>query len=170
MIKEWEWYENGKNYNKRLEPSYYDTVDCNWDFFYGDQWRNAGLSDDLPQPVFNQINRFVTFFVASILMGYFGHPSLAPTMAGKRMNCFNEILVLSWIPILSLSYLANKAYPFSKKRIALFIGLAGASLPMSMMQFACMYDPIHALIFHILPGLSVGIVGAFLAKKMAARR
>jgi len=66
-VKEWEWYEAGKNYNTRLEPSYYDLVDINWDFFYGNQWANAGLSEDLPQPVFNNINRFVTFFVAFIM-------------------------------------------------------------------------------------------------------
>jgi len=66
-IKEWEYYQNGISYNNRLEPSYYDVVDCNWDFFFGRQWRNAKLNDDLPQPVFNNINRFVTFFVASIM-------------------------------------------------------------------------------------------------------
>ena len=65
--REYEWYQNGISYNKRLEPSYYDVVDCNWDFFYGKQWRNAGLSDELPQPVFNFVNRYVTFFVSSIM-------------------------------------------------------------------------------------------------------
>lgn len=66
-IKEWTWYEAGKNYNNNLEPTYYDLVDCNWDFFYGFQWRNAKLNPDYPQPVFNNINRFATFFVAAIL-------------------------------------------------------------------------------------------------------
>lgn len=66
-IKEMEWYQSGKNYNNNLPVSYYDLVDCNWDFFYGFQWRNAGLNPDYPQPVFNNINRFVTFFVAAIM-------------------------------------------------------------------------------------------------------
>lgn len=67
QVKEYEMYQNGVNYNNRLEPNYYDMVDCNWDFFYGKQWRGAGLNPDYPQPVFNNINRFVTFFVASIM-------------------------------------------------------------------------------------------------------
>lgn len=66
-LKEWTWYEAGKNYNNNLEPTYYDLVDCNWDFFYGFQWRNANLNPDYPQPVFNNINRFATFFVAAIM-------------------------------------------------------------------------------------------------------
>lgn len=66
-LREWEWYENGKSYNNNLEPTYYDLVDCNWDFFYGFQWRNAGLNNDYPQPVFNYINKYVTFFVANIM-------------------------------------------------------------------------------------------------------
>lgn len=66
-IKEMEWYQSGKNYNNNLWPSYYDLVDCNWDFFYGFQWRGANLNPDYPQPVFNNINRFATFFVAAIM-------------------------------------------------------------------------------------------------------
>ena len=66
-LKEYNWYTAGKNYNNNLEPTYYDLVDCNWDFFYGLQWRNAQLNPDYPQPVFNNINRFATFFVAAIM-------------------------------------------------------------------------------------------------------
>jgi len=67
QIKEWDQYQNGISYNNRIEPNYYDMVDCNWDFFYGKQWRGANLNPDYPQPVFNNINRFVTFFVAAIM-------------------------------------------------------------------------------------------------------
>lgn len=67
ILKEWDWYQNGISYNNNLEPTYYDLVDCNWDFFYGFQWRNAGLNPDYPQPVFNYINKYVTFFVANIM-------------------------------------------------------------------------------------------------------
>ncbi len=66
-LKEFNWYQAGKNYNNNLEPTFYDLVDCNWDMFYGFQWRNANLSPDYPQPVFNNINRFATFFVAAIM-------------------------------------------------------------------------------------------------------
>jgi len=69
MIKEFEQFQKGINYNNKLEPNFYDLVDVNYDFYFGRQWPGAGLSDDLPQPVFNNINRFITFFVASIMAG-----------------------------------------------------------------------------------------------------
>lgn len=63
--KDWELYEAGKNYNNRLHPNYYDTVNANLDFFTGNQWRNLPDSD-MPKPVFNIIKRVITFFVASL--------------------------------------------------------------------------------------------------------
>lgn len=65
VTKDWELYLAGKNYNNRLEPNYYDTVDANIAFFNGDQWRNLEVGQ-LPQPVFNIIKRVITFFVASL--------------------------------------------------------------------------------------------------------
>lgn len=63
--KDWDLYEAGKNYNNRLEPNYYDTVNANIDFFSGNQWRNLPDSE-MPKPVFNIIKRAITFFVASL--------------------------------------------------------------------------------------------------------
>lgn len=63
--KDWDLYEAGKNYNNRLDPNYYDTVNANLDFFSGNQWRNLPDSD-MPKPVFNIIKRVITFFVASL--------------------------------------------------------------------------------------------------------
>lgn len=63
--KDWALFENGKNYNQRLVPNYYETVDANYDFYAGNQWRNLPDSD-MPKPVFNVIKRVITFFVASL--------------------------------------------------------------------------------------------------------
>lgn len=63
--KDWALYENGVNYNNRLEPNYYETVNANLDFFSGNQWRNLPDSD-MPKPVFNILKRVITFFVASL--------------------------------------------------------------------------------------------------------
>ncbi|GIN88701.1 hypothetical protein J6TS2_50870 [Heyndrickxia sporothermodurans] len=63
--KDWALYEAGKQYNNKLKPNYYDTVDANLAFFQGDQWRNLEM-DDMPQPVFNIIKRVITFNVASL--------------------------------------------------------------------------------------------------------
>jgi hypothetical protein len=63
--KDWALFENGKKYNQRLVPNYYETVDANYDFYAGNQWRNLPDSD-MPKPVFNVIKRVITFFVASL--------------------------------------------------------------------------------------------------------
>ena len=105
-IKEWDWYQAGINYNNRLEPSYYDLVDCNWDFFYGFHWRNAGLSDDYPQPVFNKINRAITFSVASIMATKTGVSFASPVTldddddsddtVNQEWKSFEERVKLDW--------------------------------------------------------------------------
>ena len=63
--KDWQRYENGKSYNRKLKPSYYDNVTLNWDFYNGNQY--PGLEDvDAPKPVFNIINRIVNYFVSAL--------------------------------------------------------------------------------------------------------
>jgi len=105
-IIEWNWYQAGINYNNRLEPSFYDLVDCNWDFFYGFHWRNADLSDDYPQPVFNKINRAITFSVASIMATKTGVSFASPVtleddddsdeIVNQEFNSFEERVKLDW--------------------------------------------------------------------------
>ncbi|WP_243299134.1 portal protein [Bacillus litorisediminis] len=63
--KDWWLYQRGIQYNNRLEPSYYDTVDANLAFFEGNQWRNLEV-EDMPKPVFNIIKRIISFQVASL--------------------------------------------------------------------------------------------------------
>lgn len=64
-IKEWDKYEKIKQYLGRIEPPYYDTVNTNWDFYTGNQWKNV-VNNQMPTPVFNIIKRAITFFVSSI--------------------------------------------------------------------------------------------------------
>jgi hypothetical protein len=63
--KDWQLYEAGVKYNNSQDPNYYETVNANWDFFAGNQWRGLPESD-MPKPVFNIIKRVITFFVASL--------------------------------------------------------------------------------------------------------
>ncbi|MEK3853440.1 portal protein [Cytobacillus sp. FSL H8-0458] len=63
--EDWRLYEAGKQYNNRLEPNYYDTVDANYEFFHGNQWRNV-KAENIPKPTFNIIKRITQFLVASL--------------------------------------------------------------------------------------------------------
>lgn len=94
-IKEWSWYQSGISYNNRLEPSYYDVVDCNWDFLYGFQWRNADLNPEYPQPVFNNLQRFATFFVSAITANKIGVNFRDPLTAEEGDNS-DSIVDATW--------------------------------------------------------------------------
>ena len=37
------------------------------------------------------------------------------------------------------------------------VGLVAGPVPALYMQIACMYDPVHALTLHMLPGILVGV-------------
>jgi hypothetical protein len=65
ITEDWALYQAGKNYNNKLSPNYYDTVDANLAFFNDDQWRNL-KAEKMPKPVFNIIKRVTSFFVASL--------------------------------------------------------------------------------------------------------
>ncbi|MCR5663560.1 MAG: hypothetical protein K6G17_01625 [Oscillospiraceae bacterium] len=65
----WKYYEYGREYNNRLVPNQYRTVDVNWEFFSGNQWLHipeTPAMSRLSRPVFNIIKRIVSLFVASI--------------------------------------------------------------------------------------------------------
>ena len=44
------------------------------------------------------------------------------------------------------------------------VGAGAASIPAVLMHFACMIDPAHALLFHLLPVLGVALLGALVAR------
>ncbi len=59
-------YENGKNYNLRLTPPYYENIRLNERFFAGDQWH--GMEDiQLSKPVFNIFKRIINYYISSIM-------------------------------------------------------------------------------------------------------
>ena len=100
----------------------------------------------------------VVLSLGSLFLGHFGHAATEVSMAGKRPTCLIEVLTLSWIPIAALSFLVLKGYARHSSAMWFCIGLAGASLPMALMQVACMYVPFHNLVFHFLPALVVAAI------------
>ena len=55
----WKYYELAREYNNRLVPNQYRTVDTNWEFFSGNQWLHipeTPAMSRLSRPVFNIIN------------------------------------------------------------------------------------------------------------------
>ena len=89
-------------------------------------------------------------------------PALEPSGLGKRDYCYIETIIYAVPVILAGLYFIRRLYPLRPRRTAMSIGLVSGMLPALYMQLACMYEPLHILAFHILPGLlmvgvSVGI-------------
>lgn len=108
---------------------------------------------------------FPLFWFAS-----YGYGIVEPTThyseEGKRVYCYLETMVMAILPLfLGLAW-AKKAWPVKSWKTGLLFGLSAGLMAAMVMQFACMYDAKHALLFHVLPGLFMGGVGLVLAKVM----
>ncbi len=86
-------------------------------------------------------------------------PALEPSTLGKRDFCQYETMIYSLPPICLGWFLIRRFYPLEPVRTAASISLASGMIPALYMQFACMYDPSHILMFHIAPGLLMVLVG-----------
>ena len=90
-------------------------------------------------------------------------PALEPSEWGKRPFCYLETMIYSAPPILAALFIARRLYPLHYRRTAMLLALAAGMIPALFMQIACMYDPSHILLLHVLPGLSMALVAAALA-------
>ncbi len=97
------------------------------------------------------------------------YPALEPSMLGKRDHCYLEAILCAFAPLLALLYWQRRMYTLAPWRAAALAGLAAGVLPALYMQLACMYAPAHMLAFHVLPGLSVALVGTALAWRFLRR-
>jgi hypothetical protein len=106
----------------------------------------------------------------TLAIGYgFTSPSLEPTMLGKREHCFIEATLLA-LPSFALAlHLLRERVAFAHSRTGLLAGAAAAAIPAVWMQAACMYEPMHALKFHLSPILIVGAFGALVAQRVLSR-
>ena len=102
------------------------------------------------------------FWLAQYVIGLFS-PALEPSTLGMRSHCYYETLVFAVPPILVGLFLVRRLYPLRFVRTAMSLSLAAGMLPALYMQLACMYEPVHILEFHILPGVLAVAVGAIIA-------
>ncbi len=96
-------------------------------------------------------------------------PSLPPSMGGKRPHCLLEALALGATTLAVGLFLARRLWPLHGAWCGLLLGLGAGALPALIMQFACMVVPAHTLVFHVLPALAMGLVGALLGARWLRR-
>lgn len=90
-------------------------------------------------------------------------PALEPSRLGERHLCYLETAMYALSPILAGVILIRRLYPLHYVRTTMSLALAAGMIPALFMQIACMYEPTHILEFHILPGISMVLVGAAVA-------
>ena len=111
----------------------------------------------------------LSLWLAQYLFGLVD-PALEPSTLGKRDHCYLETMAYSLPPILAALVLIRRLYPLHFNRTAMTLSLAAGMLPALYMQLACMYEPLHILALHILPGLAMVLAGAAIAALWPLRR
>ena len=111
----------------------------------------------------------MALWLAQYVIGFVS-PALEPSQQGKRTYCYLETLVYSLPVILAGLYFVRRLYSLRPFRTAMSIGLAAGMMPALYMQLACMYEPLHILAYHILPGMVMVGVGAAIAARWPLRR
>jgi len=110
----------------------------------------------------------MALWLAQYVIGFVS-PALEPSVLGKRRYCYFETLVYSLPAVLAGLFYVRRLYPLRPVRTAMSVSLAAGMMPALYMQLACMYEPAHILIYHILPGLVVVAVGAAVAVRWRPR-
>ena len=97
-------------------------------------------------------------------------PALQPsTSGGRAWPCYLETF-LCGLPSLMLGlYSVGRLWPLNGAWSGLMVGLAAGATPALIMQFACMYAPVHIITHHLLPGLLLGVVGLIAGRYYLAR-
>lgn len=78
-------------------------------------------------------------------------PATNVSMLGKRFRCDLEVIVMGVIPFLHIIYLVRKGFLIFSLNTLLTASAASLLISGGLMHVACMYDPLHVLLFHIGP-------------------
>ena len=90
-------------------------------------------------------------------------PALEPSTLGARHHCWLEAMIYSLPVIVAGLFIVHRNYPLRPVRAGMFVGLVAGLLPALFMQLACMYVPLHIIMFHIMPGLLMAAVSVGIA-------
>lgn len=101
-------------------------------------------------------------FVATMVLS-FRMESPPSSYLGARPYCLEEVFVYGLVGILSFILITkDRDYPISKIKYSL-MGLAAGMIPATLMEMACMYDPMHSIVAHFGPVIILGIVGVVMS-------
>jgi len=109
-------------------------------------------------------------WLALIAWGLAVESAIPPSTLGKRAHCFLEAVFFGVPSFALLLWYARGLLPLRPRVTAGLAGAAAAALPAMLMQLACMYEPLHTLIYHLSPIGIFALLGVLIGPKVLARR
>jgi hypothetical protein len=110
----------------------------------------------------------VPLLILAAWLGLFVFALLSPVLpastAGERPFCFFEIFVYAAPQTVGGLLLVRRMLPLQPNVTGAWMGFAAGLLPGLLMQLACMHDPVHNILWHLLPTAGAGVVGALLGR------
>jgi len=105
---------------------------------------------------------------AAGLAAEFTHFAPESSTLGARPHCWVEVFIPGAAGTWLLVVLARRGWVRFSWLHGAGYGIA-AVVPAALMQLACMYEPVHNMLFHFLPAVPVIAVGFVLMKRLAKR-
>jgi hypothetical protein len=112
-------------------------------------------------------------WISGILFGAglaaeFTHLAPEASTVGTRAHCWTEIPIYGAAGMLVFILMVRRGVVRFSWLHGLGYGIAGL-VPGTLMQLACMYEPVHNMLYHFLPALPVIAMGLVLMKRLAKR-
>ena len=99
----------------------------------------------------------------------FFQPALAPSEDGHRPFCYLESGGYGIVPFLIMWFQIKKGYPWHRGWLGLYLSLASFMPAANIMYIACMYDPLHNLIYHFFPAMLMTAIATLVVNKFLVR-
>jgi hypothetical protein len=100
----------------------------------------------------------------------FWFPAHPVSNLGHRDHCLAQTQLIALVNLGPLLWITRRLAPLWPRLTGALAGAAAAAVPAAAMQFACMYDPGHILLFHLAPVAVTAVIGAALGPTLLTRR
>ncbi|HEY5552546.1 MAG TPA: hypothetical protein VIK52_11700 [Opitutaceae bacterium] len=107
-------------------------------------------------------------FLGAGLAAEFTHLAPEASTLGARPHCWTEVLIYGAAGTAAFLLMVRRGWVRFSMLHGLGYGVAGL-VPAALMQLACMYEPVHNMLFHFLPALPVIAIGLVVMKRLAIR-
>ena len=96
-------------------------------------------------------------------------PVIETGMLGKRALCSVQTFGFAVPPLALALYALRRRALYARTATGVLVGIGAAAIPAAWMQLACLYDPLHSLLYHLTPVALAGGLGGLAARWILPR-